>query len=267
VRTPGRPDSGRPDCSTVIALTRPVSPQLGACELSYLERVPIDPDRAAAEHAAYEAELVSAGCEIVRIPAAPDLPDAVFVEDTAVALPEVAVVTRPGAPSRRPECEAVAAVLGEHRPLRQIEAPGTLDGGDVLVMGRTVYVGATARTNRSGATQLERILGPLGYVVRRVPVRGCLHLKTAVTRVADDTVLLNPGWVEAHRFAAQRRIPVDPAEPHAANVLAVGDRLLVSAAHPRTAERLRAEARVEVLDVSELAKAEAGLTCCSVLLT
>ena len=249
----------------MIALTRAVSPTLGECELTHLERVPIDPGRAAAQHAAYEAELASAGCRIVAVPPAPELPDAVFVEDTAVALPGIAIITRPGAASRRPEVDGVAAVLSEFRPLEYLEPPATLDGGDVLVVGRTVFVGATARTNREGAAQLERILAPRGYTVVRVPVEGCLHLKTAVTRVDDDTVLLNPDWVEPHRFHSYRTLEVDPAEPHAANVLAVGDRLLVSAAHPRTAERLAGGRTVVRVDVSELAKAEAGLTCCSVL--
>ena len=250
----------------MVALTRAVSPALGDCELTHLARVPIDVDRATAQHAAYERELAAAGYRIARVPAAPDLPDAVFVEDTAIVLPELAVVTRPGALSRRPELDAVAAVLSELRPLAYVEAPGTLDGGDVLVIGRTVFVGDTARSNRDGAHQLERILAPRGYAVQRVPVDGCLHLKTAVTRVAEETVLLNPEWVEPHRFDAYRAIHTDPLEPYAANVLVAPDRVLVSAGHPRTGERLaRLGATVVPIDVSELEKAEGGLTCCSIL--
>jgi dimethylargininase len=250
----------------MIALTRGVSPTLAACELTHLQRTSIDVDRAAAQHAAYEAELVAAGCKVVPVPSAPELPDAVFVEDTAVALPEVAVLARPGAASRRPEVAPVADVISGFRPVVGIRAPGTLDGGDVLVMGRMVFVGATPRSNREGAAQLSELLAPWGYTVRRLAVDGCLHLKTAVTRVDDETVLLNPEWVEPDRFAGYRVLRVDRREPYAANVLAVGDRILVSADTPRTRDRLAGLGRVVGLDVSELAKAEAGLTCCCILL-
>lgn len=252
---------------STIALTRPVSPSIGDCELSHLARAPIDPDRAAAQHRAYEAALHRLGCRILPIPAAPDHPDAVFVEDTAVVVDELAIITRPGAPSRRGEVDAVAAAASALRPVARVEPPGTVDGGDVLRVGRTLFVGASARTNPDGIRQLRGLLGPLGYEVRAVAVDGCLHLKTAVTAVASDTVLLNPSWVDPAEFREYRVLEVDPAEPHAANVLRVGDTILMPEAHPATRRRLQeAGLQVETVDVSELAKAEAGVTCCSILL-
>lgn len=258
----------------MLALTRPVSPTIGECELTHLERVPIDAGRAAAQHAEYEAALEVAGVRLVPVPAAPELPDAVFVEDTAVVVAEVAVLARPGAASRRPEVETVAPVLVARRPIRRIEAPGTLDGGDVLVVGRDVFVGTSRRTNEAGAAGLAAILEPLGYAVHTVAVTGCLHLKTAVTALSRDTVLLNPEWVDAGRFADYRVVEVAPGEPMAANVLRLPDRVLMATGHPETASRIQGAlegdgetAGVVEVDVSELAKAEAGVTCCSILLT
>ena len=249
------------------ALVRPVSPAIRECELSYRERVPIDPDRAAAQHRAYERALVEAGCGLVHVPAAPELPDAVFIEDTAVVTDEVAVLARPGAVSRRPEVAGVAGILERYRPLRAIRAPGTLDGGDVLRVGRQVFVGASQRTNAEGARQLRSILEPLGYAVHSIPVTGCLHLESAVTALSDDTLLLNPDWVDPARLPGWRVVEVDPTEPHAANVLRLEGAVLMAAGHDRTAARVRAlGVEVAEVDISELAKAEAGVTCCSLLL-
>lgn len=251
---------------SLVALTRPVSSSLARCELTHLPRAPIDLGRARAQHAAYEECLRSLGCEVRPLPAADELADAVFVEDTAVVLDELAVLARPGAVSRRSEVEAVAGALAAWRPLRPIEAPGTLDGGDVLVIGRRVFVGLSTRTNQEAAAQLERALAVHGYLVRAVAVSSCLHLKSAVTAVADGTVLLNPAWVDVALFRDLERIAVDGDEPGAANVLAVGGTVVCAAAFPRTAERLaRAGLAVRALDMSELAKAEGALTCCSLL--
>jgi dimethylargininase len=182
-------------------------------------------------------------------------------------LEELAVITRPGAASRRGETASVAAALGEYRQLKCIEAPGTLDGGDVLRIGQRVYVGMSGRTNADGARQLAELLAPFGYELEGIEVRGCLHLKSAVTAVADDTVLVNPRWVDVSHFRGLKRIDVHPAEPFAANALLVDETLLCAAAAPRTRERLGALGfAVESADVSELAKAEAGVTCCSLIL-
>jgi len=251
----------------LMALTREISAAFEACELTHLPRVPIDLDRARAQHAAYEWALVEAGCTVRRLASGPDMPDAVFVEDIAVVLAEGAVLCRPGAESRRVETPAVAEALARHgRPLQQIQAPGTLDGGDVLVIGRQVFLGSSARTNRAGIDQLNRILAQAGYTVRVVPVHGCLHLKSAVTAVAPDTVLMNREWVPAEAFAGLSLVDIDPQEPYAANALALADVVLYPTAFPRTRERLEGHGlRVQPVDVDELQKAEGGVTCCSLI--
>jgi dimethylargininase len=250
-----------------IAFTREVSPSMAACELTHLARTPIDVHTARTQHAAYEQLLARVGCDVRRVAPAPTHPDAVFVEDAAVVLDEVAVITRPGADSRRGETAAVADALAPLRRLLHIESPGTLDGGDVLVIDRAVYVGMTARTNASGIAQLRTALAPYGYAVKAVPITGCLHLKTAVTALDDHTVLLNPRWVSASVFAAYRTITVDPDEPMAANVLRIGEAMVYGAAYPRTLARIQAAGFSPVtIDASELAKAEGAVTCCSVVL-
>ncbi len=250
------------------AITREVSASIGACELTHLARTPIDLARARAQHDAYERALERAGCVIVRAEPAPDLPDAVFVEDTAVVFDEVGIVLRPGAVSRRPEVPAVAAVLSRFRTLHDIRAPGTIDGGDVVVAGRRVLIGRSSRTNDEGIAQLRRIVEPLGYRVTVVEVRGCLHLKSAATPIDDHRLLVNPEWITTDDVRGFDVLAVDPAEPYAANILRVGDDAYVySAAFPRTCDRLaRAGLAMSMVDVSELAKAEAAVTCCSLLL-
>ena len=251
----------------LMAITREVSAAFQACELTHLDRVPIDLDRAREQHAAYEWALVEAGCTVRRLDSSADMPDAVFVEDIAVVLDEGAVVCRPGAEPRRTETAGVLEALARHgRPAQHIKAPGTLDGGDVLVIGRQVFVGSSARTNRAGIDQLARMLEPVGYAVRVVPVRGCLHLKSAATALAPDTVLINRVWVPAYAFAGLSLLDIDPQEPYGANALAVADVVVYPSAFPRTRERLeRRGLRVRPVDVDELQKAEGAVTCCSVI--
>jgi dimethylargininase len=249
-----------------IAITREVSPDMAACELSFVARSPVDTALARTQHAAYQHALHGLGCEVISLAAETSLPDAVFVEDTALVFDEVAVITRPGAMSRRAETGAVAEALRVYRPLLHIDEPATLDGGDVLRIGRCVYVGSSARSNADGIAQLRRLLAPNGYSVQAVAVRDCLHLKSAVTQVARDTVLINPAWVDAAVFAGYRQIEVDPTEPHAANALLIGDALIYPTNFPRTRERLEnAGIRVIAVDVGELQKAEGAVTCCSLL--
>jgi dimethylargininase len=250
-----------------IALIRPVSAALAACELSFVARESIDLTRARAQHAAYAQALRDLGAEVLELPAEDAMPDAVFVEDVALVFDEVAVMTRPGAASRRAEGASVAPVLARWRALRQIEAPGTLDGGDVLRLGREVYVGLAARSNAEGIAQLRDLLAPFGYRVHAVRTRGCLHLKSAATALPDEGVLINADWLaEPEAFARYRRIAIDPAEPHAANCLRLGERVIHPACFPRTQERLRAAGvAVTPVDVSELQKAEGAVTCCSVI--
>src|ERR1019366_1129393 len=249
----------------LVALTRAVPQSISRCELTHLDRNPIDIELARTQHQAYEEALSDAGCRIERLPAANELPDSVFVEDTAIVLDEVAVITRPGAQPRRPETASVADALRSYRDLVFIKPPAILDGGDVLRIGRNVFVGQSTRTNAEGCRQLSAALNPIGYSVQAVPPRGCLHLKSAVTAFSDDGVVINQEWVDASLFRGLHVITVDPSEPSAANVPRVADVLLCATAFPRTAQLLRdAGANVRMVDVSELAKAEGALTCCSV---
>lgn len=251
-----------------LALTRDVSPGMERCELSHLARTAIDLDLARAQHAAYEQCLRDLGCRVHRLPSDDTMPDAVFLEDTAVVVDEFAVLTRPGALSRRGEVAAVAEALEAFRPTAEIHEPGTLDGGDVLRLGHTVYVGISARSNEEGIRQLGRHLAPHGYRVEGVATRDCLHLKTAVTEAAPGLLVLNPAWVDAERFEGFRVVEVDPGEPFAGNVIRVGNATICAAAYPRTRERLEAAGvATRALDVSEFAKAEGGVTCCSIILT
>jgi dimethylargininase len=250
----------------LIAYTRAVSPTLADCELTHLAREPLDVAAATAEHETYEALLTQLGATVRRLPPEPSLPDSVFVEDTAIVLDEIAVITRPGARSRRPEIRSVAAALAAHRPLARIEGPAMLDGGDVLVADRRVYVGLSSRTNREAIVQLADVLAPFEYEVVPVPFSGCLHLKSAVTLVAKERLLVNPAWVDPGAFSGHRALHIDPAEPHAANALPLGGAVIHPRHHPRTRARLEAEGlRVAAVSMDELAKAEAGVTCCSLL--
>lgn len=252
----------------LTAITRGVSARIGACELTHLERQPIDVERARAQHRAYEDALARLGYRVESLPALDDLPDSVFVEDVAIVLDEIAVVTRPGAESRRPEAAEIAPALVAYRRVTFIREPGTIDGGDVLKLGRRLFVGVSGRSNESGIGQLAAVVWPYGYTVTPVPVTGCLHLKSAVTEVAPGTVLVNPAWVDAAAFGGATSIEIDPTEPAAANGLLVGGHLIYPSAFPKTRLRLEhAGIRVMPVDVSELQKAEGAVTCCSLLLS
>jgi dimethylargininase len=247
----------------LMALTREISSAITRCELMYLTRAPIDLALARAQHVRYEACLADAGCCVMRIAADTEMPDSVFIEDTAIVVAELAIITRPGAASRRVETPAVAEALGRHRPIARIETPGTMD---VLVVGDRVFVGISSRTNSDAARQLRAILAPHGYSVEEIAVRGCLHLKSAVTCIGENLLLMNPAWLPANPFASFDHIEVDPREPMAANAASVGDQLILAAAFPHTRERLQhCGLQVRAIDVSELAKAEGALTCCSLI--
>jgi len=238
-----------------IAITRSVSPRIAECELSHIERKPIDFDRAVSQHHAYERALASHGCTIIRLPDLPDMPDSVFVEDTAIVLRDAAIIARPGAQSRRGETESVAVELKKYRKLRCIEAPATLDGGDVLVTGQKMVAGISQRTNAAAIEQIG---------ATPVRFRGCLHLKSAVTQLDDETLLFNPNYVDP--FPNFECIAVDPNEPQGANILRIGDALIYSASYPRTRRLLESRGyRIDVVEMSELEKAEAGVTCCSLI--
>lgn len=249
------------------AFTRAISPRIVECELTHLERIPIDLATARAQHAEYTRALLALSCAVQEVEPAPEYPDSVFIEDTAVVFDEIAVITRPGAESRRGETLAVERALAPLRPLAHIVAPGTLDGGDVFVAGTRVFAGRTGRTNDEGIAQLRAALSPHGYTVEALDVTGCLHLKTAATAVDDRTVLINPQWIDRKALTGLDVIEVDPAEPMGANVVRVGEALLYGGSYPRTRARLEARGyRPVCVDASELAKAEGAVTCCSLVL-
>ena len=250
------------------AFTRAVSPRLAECQLTHLRRVPIDVAKAEAQHAAYERALSEAGFDIVRLPDLADDPDAVFVEDTALLLDGHAVITRPGAASRIKEADSTAAGLAAEFDLHRVEA-GFLDGGDVLRIGRTLYVGLSSRTDRAGIESLAALVGPLGYNVVEAELRDCLHLKTGATFAGSDSaghplLLYSEGSVDPAQFGDVVALAV--LEPTAANCVRAGERLILPAGNPRTADLLRNRGFTVVeVDVSELQKAEAGVTCMSLL--
>src|SRR5215472_8431094 len=250
----------------MIAMTRDVSDAINRCELTHLSRQPIDVERARTQHRAYEDALERLGCRVVRLDPAPELPDAVFVEDTALVVSELAIIMRPGAESRRAETASVAGALGRHRELRWIESPGTIDGGDVIVCGRRVFVGRSNRTNEAGIAQVRDILTPFGYRVAGVDLRGCLHLKSAATLVSTDTLLVNPAWIFGDQFPDVELLAVAETEAYAANVLQADGGWIYPASFPRTRDILeRRGISPLVVEVDELAKAEGAVTCCSLL--
>lgn len=252
------------------AITRSVSPAMNGCELAYLPRVEIDIPKAAEQHRRYEACLRELGVSVISLAAEPEMPDAIFVEDPAVVVDEVAVMTRMGAASRRRESESLAAALSPFRPIRWMREgprePATLEGGDVLRVGRTLFVGLSPRTNRTGIAQLAAELEPLGYAIRPVEVHGCLHLKSACTSLGDRTMLANRAWCDAEAFDGFQILDVPADEPWGANVLTIGDTALVPACFPGTARMVeRLGWKIRTLDISELMKAEAALTCSSII--
>lgn len=251
----------------VIAITRQVSPRFDECEITHIERSPIDLDLARRQHALYVNALKQLGCNVIELPAEADLPDSVFVEDAAFILPEAAVITRPGADSRKPETESIIRALSPHLDLVQVCAPATVDGGDVLVLGKNIYVGLSTRSNQEAIDQINDLLQGYGYIARGVKTRGCLHLKSAVTRLDDRTLLINKDWVDPVHFADFDLIEVDPSEPYAANCLPIGAAIIFPAAFPKTLARLEVrEYKITPVDVSELAKAEGAVTCCSLII-
>jgi dimethylargininase len=250
----------------LTAITRAVSPAIVNCELSFISRQPIDLQIAVAQHQAYEQLLEKLGAHVVSLPAEPDLPDSMFVEDPAIVLDELAVIFSLGTQSRRPEAASLAEAIFKFRKLEHVTLPGTLEGGDILRIGRKLFVGVTKRSNAEGIRQLAGILASHNYEVIAVPVTGCLHLKSAVTFLGRGTLLANRAWFDAAPFAGYDWIDVDPAEPHAANALALANTIIFPASFPPTRARIESAGfHVTSLDISELQKAESGLTCSSLI--
>jgi dimethylargininase len=216
------------------------------------------------QHAAYVETLRLLGVEVVVLEALPDYPDAYFVEDVAVVTPEVAVITRPGAPSRQGEVDAILPILARYRPLERIQPPGTLDGGDVLVIGKHVYIGLSQRTDLYGAVSLGQILEKYGYTTSHVLIGAGLHLKSSINYVADDTVLIREVFTYQSEFDAYQQIIVEESEAYACNTLLMNDCLITPLGFPHTRAKLaRLGRRIIELDVSEAHKMDGGLTCMS----
>jgi dimethylargininase len=251
----------------LTAITRDVNAGIGRCELTFLPRTVIDATQAVQQHQDYQSVLSSLGCQIVAIPTEAGLADSVFIEDTALVLDEIAVLCRPGARSRRPEVAGVEAVLGRYRTLASIHSPGTLDGGDLLCIGKTIYAGLSTRSNQSGIKQLRDIVAQHGYEVIAVEFSGCLHLKSAVAEVSPGSLLVNSSWVGKSAFSSYETIDIDKDEPHAANALLLGRSVIYPSSFPRTMDKLLARG-IDVIpvDLSELQKAEGAATCCSLIL-
>jgi dimethylargininase len=250
----------------LTAITREVSASINNCELSFHARQPIDVTKAIAQHQAYQDCLAELGVCVVSLSAQPELPDAVFVEDPALVLDEVAVISNMGAPSRRPEARTLAETLSRYRLVKFLVAPATLDGGDVMRVGRSLFVGLSQRTNREGVAQLSDILRPYHYHVQPVEVRGCLHLKSACSHVGKNTILINRSLIDAGPFREFELLDVSDEEPAAGNALLVNDTVIVSASFPKTRSSLEERGfHVRTIDLSELEKAEAGVTCTSLI--
>jgi len=248
------------------ALTRAVSRSLASCELTWLARREIDIDLAIEQHTQYERALATMGVRVIPLPELTEMPDAVFVEDPLVVVDEVAIVPRMGSPRRRAESESLAEAIAEFRPVRRLLDPATLEGGDVMRIGRDVFVGLSSRTNAAGVQQLTRELEPLGYRVRPVEVRGCLHLKSACCSMGDGRILANRAWLDTAPLRDYWLLDVAADEPGAANILRIEDTVLMPASFPHTQQIVRAEGlNVLTIDISELMKAEAAITCSSVI--
>jgi dimethylargininase len=250
----------------LTAITRRVSPCIGQCELTYLTRRPIDIQKACEQQQAYERVLSDLGLHVISLPAEQELPDSVFIEDTAVVTDDVAVIPTMGCAARRREVDSISPLLEKYRRLRSINGAGLLEGGDVVHVGRTLFVGISTRTNENGVAQLSQIVTPYGYEVRPVQVKGCLHLSTGCGFIGQNTILANPDWVDLSPFEGFEIINVSPSEPWSANARTLADHVLISAAAPQTAARLRERGfRVLTVDISEFEKAEGGLTCMSLI--
>ena len=249
-----------------LAITRDVSPRFNECELTHVARTPIDVNVARSQHHAYVQAIKDLGLAVLELPADSDLPDSVFVEDTAVVLSEVALITNPGADSRKPETKSITQALSPYRELVFIESPASLDGGDVLVLGKKIFVGLSTRSNRAAVEQMTQLLGNYGYKTQGVEMHNCLHLKTAVTSVGDRTLLINRKWVDVENFEGFDFVDVEESEPFAGNCLPLGDSIIFPVTFPKTAARLTERGyKIKPVVVDELAKAEGAVTCCSLI--
>jgi len=246
----------------LIAITRPPSPSIADCQLTHIGRDPIDVPLALEQHRAYRRLLAELGAEVVTLDPLPEHPDGVFIEDAVITLDEVAVLCRMGAPSRRDETSALEPVIAAYRQTHRMTAPATLEGGDVILAGRTLFVGRSSRSNDAGAEQLRAFTEPLGYRVVQIDVRGCLHLSTGASHLGENVILSNPGWVDTGAFEGCTIIPVEPDDPWAANTMLINGVVVMPESSRATAAMLRGLGySVRTVDISEMMKAEGSITC------
>jgi dimethylargininase len=250
----------------MFALTHVPSPNMGACQLTYVPRTPIDHGLALRQHEEYCRMLRECGVEVRTLDVNREHPDCAFIEDAAVVLDEAAILALPGTEARRAELAGIEPELRKYREVHRIEPPVTLEGGDVLRIGRTLLVGTSSRTNAAGISALETSAGRHGYAVRPVPVRECLHLKTACTALDDERLLVNPSWLDVSALRGFELVGVPEEEPWGANIVRIGETVCMAAAQVRTADLVRGLGfNVRTVDISEFAKAEGGVTCLSLL--
>jgi dimethylargininase len=250
----------------LVAITRDVSPSIANCELTFVERQPIDYPLACRQLEDYRVALQECGVEVRRLAADSRYPDSCFVEDTAVVVDELAIIASMGAASRRGETQAIEAELATHRQIARVTLPATVDGGDVLRVGRRMLVGRSSRTNDAGIRQLASILEPFEYRVIPVSTDRGLHLKSACTAINDKTLLVNQDWVNIDDLAGFELIYTPREEPSAANILRIGQTVFVQSGFTKTMQRVQAVHKVvEPMDTSELQKAEGALTCLSII--
>jgi dimethylargininase len=250
----------------LTAITHLPSPGMERGERTYVGAASIDYARALTQHAAYCGALAACGARVLTLDANCDLPDCVFVEDAAIVLDEVAVLMSMGAPSRRGELELIAEALRPFREMERIALPARIDGGDVVCSGHSLFVGASSRTDADGIAALRALVERHGYSVTPVPVRGCLHLKTSCSALPDGRFLVNPAWIDVVPLAGSKLLPVPASEPWAADVLPIGEAIIVADAFPATRALLERQGfRTVPVTVSEFAKAEGGVTCLSLI--
>jgi dimethylargininase len=250
----------------LTAITRGVSPAIVNCELTFVSRTPISLEKAVEQHRVYEQMLEEFGARVFSLAAEPALGDSMFVEDPAIVLDELAIIFPLGTESRRAETDSLAAAISPFRELKYVQLPGTVEGGDILRIGRKLFAGLSQRTNEEGIRQLRSIAEQYDYNVKEVLVTGCLHLKSAVTFLGRNTLLANREWFDASQFFGYEWIDVAPEERHAANALAFENVVVLPATFPLTRARIEARGfEVLLLNISELQKAESGLTCSSLL--
>lgn len=253
-------------CNMLRALTHTISPEITQCEVTFVEREPIEFRLAVRQHEDYCTALRELGVTVTELSANESYPDSCFVEDTAIVFDELAIICSMGVSSRRGETKLIERELSQYRDIAHLSLPATIEGGDVLRVGKQVFVGQSSRTNPAGAAELAELLMPYGYPVIPVQTKGSLHLKSACTAIDEETLFVNPAWVELEAFKGFRLIHTPAEEPWSANLLRVGTTVCLQAGFPRAAELIeRVAGSVRLIDISELRKAEAGLTCSSII--